>query len=84
MNKELLLALTSDKVTENNINHFGRFDALRNSVDVEKARAYFEKQQGGSVGVFKLNMLIDIHLRKFVLQTENDLIVDEHEGSSAE
>jgi type I restriction enzyme R subunit len=56
------------KLTEANINEYGRFDTLKGTVDREKAKAYFEKQQGTTITIFKVNGLIDGLLREFLLE----------------
>lgn len=55
------------KVTEANINEFGRFDRLKATVNVDTAKAYFEKVEGAPVKKFKVPMKIDQILRKFIL-----------------
>ena len=62
-----LRALLDSAVTEANINEFGRFDELKNTVDKEKAKAYFETLEGSSIPMFKVNMKVDAALRAFVL-----------------
>jgi type I restriction enzyme R subunit len=61
------------KLSEANINEYGRFDTLKGAVDKAKARAYFEKQQGAAISPFKVNSLIDDLLRKFLLEGGFDL-----------
>ena len=56
------------KLTEANINEYGRFDKLKETVDRAKAKAYFERLQGIAVSVFKVNNLLDGFLRKFLLE----------------
>ncbi|MDR3345951.1 MAG: HsdR family type I site-specific deoxyribonuclease [Campylobacteraceae bacterium] len=56
------------KLTEANINEYGRFESLKKTVDKAKAGAFFEKQQGASVPLFKVNTTIDKLLRKFLLE----------------
>lgn len=56
------------KVTEANINEFGRFDMLKATVNVDTAKAYFEKAEGAPVKKFKVPMKIDQILRKFILE----------------
>ncbi len=46
LDKGLLLALITDSVNDKNLNEFGRFDALKESVDKAKAKVYFEIQDG--------------------------------------
>lgn len=54
-------------VTEDNINEFGRFDKLKKSINKDKAKEYFEKVEGSTIPLRKVNMKIDSLLRKFVL-----------------
>ena len=56
------------KLSEANINEYGRFDSLKDTVDKAKARAFFEHQQGGSVSAPKVNILLDKLLRQFLLE----------------
>lgn len=62
------------KVTEANINEFGRFDKLKATVNTETARAYFEKVGGAPVKRFKVPMKIDQILRKFILEDGFDVV----------
>ena len=61
------------KVTEANINEFGRFDRLKATVNVDTAKAYFEKVEGAPVKKFKVPMRIDQILRKFILEGGFDI-----------
>ena len=62
------------KVTEANINEFGRFDRLKATVNVDTAKAYFEKLEGAPVKKFKVPMKIDQVLRKFILEGGFNLV----------
>ena len=55
------------KVNENNINAFGRFDELLQSVDINKAKAYFESSLGQELTIFDVNIEVRELLRKFIL-----------------
>lgn len=55
------------KVTEANINEFGRFDELKNTADRQKARKYFEMLEGKPVIPPRVPQKIDALLRKFIL-----------------
>ncbi len=77
LDKNLLLALMADNVNEKNINNFGRFDALKETVDKPKAKSYFEKLDGMTIAPFKLNMRIDKFLKQFILDQTDDLFTDE-------
>lgn len=76
LDKGLLIALMSDNVSEKNLNNFGRFDALKDSVDKTKAKAYFDKQDGVALPPFKLNMRIEQFLKQFIFAQADDLLSD--------
>lgn len=76
LDKGLLIALMADSVTDKNLNDFGRFDALKASVEQEKARAYFEKKDGITLLPFKLNIRIDQFLKQFILTKMDDSLSD--------
>ncbi len=67
VDEDKLNALLSTRTTESNINEYGRFDALKDTVDKAKAKAYFEARDGESLPMFKLNIAIDGLLSAFVL-----------------
>lgn len=56
------------KVTEININEFGRFDNLKQTVDVTLAKAYFERISGEPIKAFRVPMMIDQLLRRFIFE----------------
>ncbi|WP_240009718.1 type I restriction endonuclease subunit R [Marinomonas algicola] len=66
LDKSLLVSLLNDSVNEKNLNNFGRFDALKDTVDKAKAKVYFEKLDGLSIQPFKLNIRIDQFLKQFI------------------
>lgn len=68
LDKSLLISLLKDSVNEKNINSFGRFDALKETVDKAKAKAYFEAQEGKSIPIFRVNIKIDQCLKAFIIQ----------------
>ncbi|WP_145519869.1 type I restriction endonuclease subunit R, EcoR124 family [Yersinia mollaretii] len=76
LDKERLIALMADSVNDKNLNDFGRFDALKDSVDKEKAKVYFEKQDGVTIPLFKLNIRIDQFLKQFILAQTDDFLSD--------
>lgn len=69
----------SDSVNENNLNNFGRFDALKNTVDKAKAKVYFEKLDGVTIPPFKLNIRIDQFLKQFIFAQADDLLNEIYE-----
>ncbi|EDU57959.1 type I restriction endonuclease subunit R, EcoR124 family [Providencia stuartii] len=76
LDKGRLIALMSDNVSEKNLNNFGRFDALKDSVDKTKAKAYFDKQDGVALPPFKLNMRIEQFLKQFIFAQADDRLSD--------
>ncbi|MBX9474469.1 type I restriction endonuclease subunit R [Yersinia enterocolitica] len=76
LDKERLIALMADSVNDKNLNDFGRFDALKDSVDKEKAKVYFEKKDGVTLPLFKLNIRIDQFLKQFILAQTDDFLSD--------
>ncbi len=51
-----------------NLNEFGRFAELSNTVDKEKAKEYFEKVEKTKILPFKVKMKADNLLRDFILK----------------
>lgn len=76
LDKGRLIALMADSVNDKNLNEFGRFDALKDSVDKEKAKVYFEKQDSVTIPLFKLNIRIDQFLKQFILAQTDDFLSD--------
>ena len=76
LDKGLLVALMSDSVKDKNLNDFGRFDALKESVDKVKAKIYFEKQDGVTIPLFKLNVRIEQFLKQFIFSQTDDFLSD--------
>ncbi|MFJ5486044.1 type I restriction endonuclease subunit R [Pectobacterium actinidiae] len=76
LDKGLLIALMADSVKDKNLNEFGRFDALKDSVDKAKAKIYFEKQDGVTIPLFKLNIRIEQFLKRFILAQTDDFLGD--------
>ncbi|MDX8400089.1 MAG: hypothetical protein R8K20_07550, partial [Gallionellaceae bacterium] len=68
-----LNTLLNANTTDTNINDFGRFDALKNTVDKAKAKAYFEALDGVKISPFKVNMKVDKLLQDFVIRSGFDL-----------
>lgn len=83
LDRNLLMDLLSDNVKENNLNNFGRFDALKATVDKDKAKAYFEKLDGVVLPPFKLNMRIDKFLKQFIFKQVDDLLAEDSDDVNA-
>ena len=54
-------------VTTGNINEFGLFDKLKNTVDRDIARGYFGRTEGKPIKTFRIPAKIDTILRQFIL-----------------
>lgn len=78
LDEKKLQAMMNDHVTKANINEYGRFDDLRNTVDEEKAQEYFEKVKGKKLSRFKLRMEVYGALEKFILSGGFDLFEEEN------
>lgn len=63
----LLRKLMALDITEENINEYGRFEALKKTVDKAKAKAYFEAVEGTKLIPPKVMQKADKLLRKFIL-----------------
>ena len=79
-----LREIMKQHVTEDNINEFGRFDALRATVDMNIARAYFEAIIGQKLPIPKVNIKINKLLRDFILKGGFDIEMPNTEEVSEE
>lgn len=61
-------------VTADNINEFGLFDQLKNTVDRDIARSYFEQTEGKPIKAFRIPAKIDTILRQFILSGGFDVV----------
>lgn len=51
-----LAALMQVHITDANLNEYGRFDDLRGTIDSQRAKAFFERVEGKSLPMFKVNI----------------------------
>ena len=70
---ELLATMAALDLTESNINEFGRFDDLKNSVDKARAKTFFEQKEGKTLSLFKVNSRAAALLKKFILEGGFDI-----------
>ena len=77
LNEEILRNIMSLKLNESNLNEFGRFTELSNTVDKEKAKEYFEKVEKTKILPFKVKMKADNLLRDFILKGGYEMPVQE-------
>ena len=70
-----LRAIMSLKLIESNLNEFGRYDELKQTIDKKKAKDYFEKIEGIKIIPPKVMTKVDILLREFILSGGFDIEV---------
>ena len=73
VNEDFLRNFMQSKITESNINEFGKFDALKATVNQEKAKYFLEAAEGKPIKKFQINMKIDQLLRRFILEGGFDI-----------
>ena len=60
-------------LTTQNINEFGRYDALKSTIDKQKARLYFESLEGKRLIPPKVLVKVDNLLREFIISGGFDI-----------
>ncbi len=74
--EEKLRELMSANVTESNINDFGRYKDLIETVDKTKAKEYFERKEGKKLSMPKVNIRVDKLVREFILTGGFDVTIE--------
>ena len=59
--------MMNSKITEANINEYGRFDDLKETIDKDKAKKYFEEIEGKPIPQFRVNIKAQNLLREFLI-----------------
>lgn len=67
LDEQKLRSLMELHVDESNINEFGRLDDLKSTLDINKAKAFFEKREGETLSLRRAKLLADNELRKFII-----------------
>lgn len=67
VDEDKLRAIMILKPNEGNLNEFGRYDELKETVDKKKAKDYFEKIEGVTIIPPKVNIKVDNFLRYFII-----------------
>jgi len=65
--EDLLRKMMDANVTRDNLNEYGRFDALKKTVVKEQAQTYFMKREGKKLPMFRVNNRVDSFLTDFIL-----------------
>jgi type I restriction enzyme R subunit len=74
LDESKLREFMSRKVTAEKINEFGRFDSLMDSVDIDKAKRYFEFIEKSVIPKYKIHIKVDEFLRKFILNNGFEIV----------
>lgn len=67
--EDLLRNMMTANVTKENLNEYGRFDALKGTVVKEQAQAYFTRKEGRKLPMFRVNNRVDAFLTNFILSS---------------
>jgi type I restriction enzyme R subunit len=73
LDESKLRSLMSSGLTDININEYGRFDELKNTVDKYKAKSYFEKLEETTILAYKVNIKVHNLLQKFIIEDGFDI-----------
>ena len=77
LDKDMLQNMMALKVDDATINEYGRLDSLKADVDKSKAKAYFEAVEGIKMPMPKVNIKVDMLLRKFIISGGYDIKMPE-------
>jgi type I restriction enzyme R subunit len=64
----LLREMMNTRITKDNINEYGRLDHLKNTLNMDKAKSYFEKIEKTSLPIFRVNIKAHHLLEKFITE----------------
>ena len=73
LSEEKLTELMNAHVTKDNINEYGRFTALKDTVVKEKAAHYFSEIDGKTMPMFRVNNRVNEFLMDFILSGGKDV-----------
>lgn len=73
VDRSLLEELTVRYINEKSLNAFGRFDALRDTIDVPRAESFFERCMNVTLPNFKVKVQASKLLKQFVLEGGFDI-----------
>ena len=73
LHEQKLRDIMDKHVTENDIDAFGQYNDLVQSVDIDTAKAYFDKKEGEDIPKRKVRSKLDSLLRKYILSGGFDI-----------
>lgn len=68
LDENKLRDMMTRSINATNINEFGLFDELKNTIDKTKARAYIQQVEGQTIKPYQVNIKVDDILRRFILE----------------
>lgn len=68
LDEEKLRNMMGLRLTDANINEFGRLDELKKTIDKSKAKIFFEEREKTKLNPARVNIITDKFLRKFILE----------------
>ena len=71
--EDKVFEMLNKNITKENINEYGRFDALKATVVKEKAQKYFSALDGKEVPIFRVGNLVNSVLSQFLLEGGRDI-----------
>lgn len=77
--EDLLRSMMKANVTRDNLNEYGRFDALKNTVVKEQAQTYFAEREGKNLPMFRVNNRVDSFLTEFILSGGSAEVIEKKE-----
>ena len=77
--EDLLRNMMKANVTRDNLNEYGRFDALKNTVVKELAQTYFAEREGKKLPMFRVNNRVDSFLTEFILSGGSAEVIEKKE-----
>ena len=80
LDEQKLADIMSLTLNDSNLNEFGRYDELKQTVDKTKAKEYFERIEGVKLIPPKVSIKIDKLLREFILSGGMDSTEAEEES----
>lgn len=73
VDRNLLVQMVGLALTGSNINEFGRFDDLKDSLDKQRARDFFEEKEGMTIKPFQVSIKANALLKRFILEGGFDI-----------
>jgi len=67
LDENKLRNMMNSVVAESNINEYGHFDDLKDTVDKNKAKEYFEKKEGTTIPAYRINIKVQKLLQDFII-----------------